>query len=392
MKKLAYLNRNIILLTLVSLFNDFSGELLYPLIPIYLSGLGIAPYLIGVIEGTADFTTALLKLNSGIWSDKLGQRKPFILFGYTLSALSRLVLGLVNTWPGFLLARVSDRFGKGVRSSARDALLHQEAPAGKSASVFGFHRSGDSLGAVIGPLVALLLVGTWAWPIKKIFFYSIIPSSIAIFFIFLVKEKAKTQLQNSPAITWQSILVFYKNSALQYKQVLRLLIISGLFNSSDMLLLLKLKEQGYSTSATLWHYVLFNCVFVLSAFPIGVFADKWNKKYLLYLGFVVFGAAYILIAYSTSLWLSVPGIIIYGLYYSLTDGVSKVLLADTVEAHNKATALGLAGMLQSLSILIGGAMAGIIWYYSNGTMALLWCGIGTLLVGIVSFVFSKVIK
>lgn len=191
MKRFPYLNRNIILLAIISLLNDLSSELLYPIIPLYLATLGATPVFMGAIEGFAELINAFLKLNSGYWSDSIGKRKPFIVWGYGLSAVSKLLLGLTTGIYSVFAARAVDRFGKGLRSPARDALLHDASPEGKSGAVFGFHRSADTIGAVVGPLLALVLLRYLDWSFKSIFLFAFIPSCIAMMAIYFIRERKK---------------------------------------------------------------------------------------------------------------------------------------------------------------------------------------------------------
>jgi MFS family permease len=388
-KRFPYLTRNILILSLVSLLNDMSSELIYPLIPIYLSTLGSAPLFIGLIEGVAECINAILKLNSGFWSDKIGRRKPFVMLGYGLSAFSKLVLTLMVSVSGVFASRIIDRFGKGLRSPARDALLHDNAMEGKSGAVFGFHRSADTIGAVIGPLLALVFVGVLSWKIPAIFAFAIIPTTIALFAICFIKEKKTIiPILKKSNTSFRELQNFFLSSPKAFKRVLLLFSLFSLFNSSDMFLLLILKEKGFSISLSLWHYIAFNLSLVVCSWPIGIASDKWNKEKLLWIGFLFFSISYFLIGFCDQTIFTFLGFLLYGLYYACTDGISKSLVADTVQKEYKATALGLLSTIQSVLMLVGSLITGIIWQFTSGKIALIVSACGVLVVTVIFYLYS----
>jgi MFS family permease len=380
-----YITKSVLLLSLVSLFNDISSEMLYPILPLYMASIGAAPVLMGVIEGIAEIIAAGMKWLSGTWSDEAPGRKPFVLLGYGVSSISKGLLGLATGWIGILLARSLDRFGKGLRSPARDALLADNCTPETRSAVFGFHRSADTLGAVIGPIIALLCIGA-AYSYPTIFFISMIPACVGFCLLFFIKENKKNDAAKWK-LTLQQPFAYLKYANADYKKITLLFCLFAIGNGSDMFLLLRLTSNGVSAQNSIYYYLLFNVALVLFAYPIGILADKINKKYLLTAGFIFFAVTYCILAVATTTWLYIVAFLVYGLYYACTDGISKAYLTTTCRPSDKGKALGTFSMLQSVLYLIAGSITGVLWTLDNGKTAFLYCMAIALLAAIIAFIY-----
>jgi MFS family permease len=365
----SYITRNVLLLSIVSLLNDCSSEMLYPIIPLYLASLGTAPILLAWIEGFAEIIAATLKWKSGVWSDASNSRKKFVFAGYSTSVVSRGILALSTNWIGVLIARATDKVGKGIRTTSRDALLTEESDKSTRASVMSFHRSADTIGAIIGPTIAIICLGA-AWSYQSIFYLSIGFGLLSILVIAAIQEKQKTTTSASERI---SLSFFWKSSSVGYKKIIGLFAIFAIGNSSDMYLMLKLKENGFESTICIQYYMLFNIVAVLVGFPIGRLADRYDKRYFLLFGFIAYAASYFLIGSYSSSFVITIGFIIYGFYYACIDSVSKAMIANTCSPNQKAAAFGLFGMIQSVLFLVSGIICGLLWTNFSSATAFMFC-------------------
>ena len=359
-------SKNVVVMGLVSLFNDISSEMVYPIVPIFLATVLKAPATaIGLIEGVAESTASLLKLVSGWLSDRLKKRKIFVSFGYSLSTVSKILIGLAKTWPFVLLARFVDRFGKGTRTAARDALILESVAPANRGRAFGLHRSMDSAGAVIGPLLALLMIFLFANNFRLIFFLAAIPSAIGVILLILfVKEKAKEKTEPLPEKKLADNFRFkWRELDPAFKNFLLISIVFAIGNSSDAFLILKAKDLGLATTLTVAAYVLFNLTYSLFSYPAGVIADKIGPKKVLATGFCLFSLVYLglgLIKSDFWIWFLFP---LYGLYMGLTDGVGKAYIASLVPTEKAGTAFGAYLMATGLCLLFASVAAGFLWKY-----------------------------
>jgi sugar phosphate permease len=270
---LKYITGTVWILSLVSLFTDMASEMLYPIMPIYLKTIGFSIVLIGVLEGVAEATAGLSKGYFGKRSDLSGKRVPFVQLGYAFSAISKPMMAIFTFPLWIFFARTIDRFGKGIRTGARDAILSDEATAATKGKVFGFHRSMDTLGAVIGPALALLYLYFYPQHYKTLFLIAFIPGVAAVLASFYLKEKKLSEPKAIVKTGFFSFLNYWKQGPAAYRKLVTGLLVFTLFNSSDVFLLLQAKQAGLDDTMVIGIYIFYNLVYALSAFPAGMLAD-----------------------------------------------------------------------------------------------------------------------
>lgn len=357
------LPRNVVLLGVTSFFADISSEMIYPLVPIFLTvTLGAPVAVVGLIEGVAESTASLVKLGSGWISDRIGRRMPLVISGYGLAAIAKLMLALAFVWPIVLAARFVDRFGKGVRGSPRDALIADSAPPELRGRAFGLHRSMDTAGAVIGPLLALLLVAVLSDRLRVIFLLAAIPGALSVASLFFVREDRRTQVSTTgtPAAT-TSFLAAFRGVDRRLHLFMIASLVFAVGNSSDIFLILRAKDLGLSTTAVVLAYVVYNFVYMSAALPVGIVSDRLGRRGVFVLGLVIFAAVYVGFAFTTSALAVWPLFAVYGLYIAMTDGVGKALISDLAPVERRATMLGAYGTLTGVLVLIASALAGVLW-------------------------------
>lgn len=357
-KKFFGLGKNVTVAGFVSFFMDVSSEMIYPLVPLFLANtLGISKSMIGLIEGIAESTASLLKVFSGWFSDRLGNRKWLMAAGYGISTLSRPFVALATGWQQVMLSRFIDRFGKGVRTAPRDALIAESADKAVLGRAFGFHRSMDTMGAVVGPAIAFFLLGFFSNDYRKVFLLSMIPGLIAVLLIiFFITEKKKSVVANAdrPKLT-------FKHFDWRFKFFVAIAGLFALGNSSDVFLILRAQQVGISTVMVPVVYLLFNLVYSLSSLPAGIAADKFGKKRIILLGFVLFAILYYGFAVAgdtTDIWLLFG---FYGLFMGLTEGIQKAFLSTIIPADFKATAFGVYNTAVGLATLPASLIGGWLW-------------------------------
>ena len=372
------LHKQVLLLSLVSLFTDIASEMLYPITPIFLSSvLGASMAVVGMIEGLAEVTAGLLKGYFGVLSDKLGNRSIFVVLGYSLSALSKPLPGVFPNTLAVLISRVTDRVGKGIRTAPRDALLASYTE-NNTGAVFGFHRAMDTLGAVIGPLLALLMLNLFRLDYQTIFIIAFVPSLIAVAFTLYVKDK-KSQISSRPKTDLRN---FWKSSPSQYKTLFLLITIFSLVNSSDVFLILKSKNISGSATLAVAGYIFYNIVYAASSFPIGLLSDKLGKKKVFIIGLIIFSFVYLGFASLESFVLVWVLFALYGISASSTEGVLKAWVSDLVPDQIRGSAIGLITMSSSIAMMIGSVAAGFLWdsfgsqvpFYLSSAVSLLVAG------------------
>lgn len=373
------ITRTVWLLSIVSLFTDMASEMLYPVMPVYLRSIGFSFLWIGILEGVAEAVAGLSKSYFGALSDRTGKRLPFVQWGYIMSALSKPMMGLFTYTLWIFSARTIDRLGKGLRTGARDAMLNEESSIANKAAVFGFHRSMDSLGAVLGPGLALLFLyfypGQYIW----LFYLAFIPGILAVFSTVLIKSKPAEPAAKK-GVTFMQAFHFWKQTSVKYRKLIIGLLAFALFNSSDLLLLLKIRESGYSDITVIAIYIFYNLVYALLAWPMGRLADKIGLKKIFILGLCCFAITYFGFAFNKDLSGFILLFLLYGLYAACSEGISKAWITLIVEKGEAATAIGTYTGLQSISALFASSFAGWLWYAYGPQVAFLTSTVACLIV------------
>ena len=357
------ISRAVWILSVVSLLTDVASEMLYPIMPIYLESIGFSVVLIGVLEGVAEVTAGFSKGYFGKQSDRRGKRVPFVQLGYLLSALSKPMMALF-TFPAWVFsARTLDRLGKGVRTGARDALLSDEATPETKATVFGFHRALDTLGAAMGPLLALVFLNVYPGSYRLLFFLAFVPGLLSVLTTLLLKEKYREPQQPTHRPSFFGFLRYIPQSSSAYRKLIAGLLVFALFNSSDVFLLLLLKEQGVSDTSLIGMYIFYNLVYALLAFPAGVMADRIGLKKMMVLGLSLFVLVYAGMAADPPFYGYYLLFFLYGAYAAGTEGVSKAWISSMSDAKDTATAIGTYEALRSLTALLASTLTGLLWVY-----------------------------
>ena len=358
------LPRNVKALSVVSLLSDVSSEMIYPLLPIFLTTvLGASAAMIGTIEGFAESTAALLKLASGWWSDRV-RRKPLVVFGYGLAAIMRPLVGLATSATQVLAIRVSDRVGKGIRTSPRDALLADAADPAERGRAFGFHRSADNLGAMLGPLIAWLLLQHAGVAVRSVFLWSAIPGGLAIVVLLVfVKEKriSGTRVDAPILPTVSSVGSDSQPLGSSFWKYLFVLLVFTLGGSTDAFLLLRASQLGVAAAMIPLLWAAHSFVKSLTNTPGGMLSDKLGRKPLIVAGWIVYAIVYLLFGRATSPWQIWALFLAYGLYFGLTEGAEKALVTDLVPASKRGTAFGWYNFTVGLAALPASVIFGIVW-------------------------------
>jgi len=374
------LTKNSILLAFASLFSDISTEMLYPILPVYLTEyLKANGSIVGIIEGIAQATQNIMQGLSGWLSDKLQQRKPIALVGYLLSAVSKPFIGLANTWQLVLAARFSDRMGAGSRSAPRDALLAESVEPQHRGKAFGLEGIGDNLGAFLGPLITVLLFFSLQFDIHTIFYLAIIPGLLAFFMVMLVKEKKVSAAARSKMNLHMS--QFPKT----YWRYLIVTCLFGIGNSSNAFLILEIREKGLSLHNTIFVYAFYNLVAALISYPAGSLSDKFGRKPLLLISFAVFLVTYLGFAFSSDILLTGFLFVFYGLFQGIFRACGKSYAADFVPSHLRASGIGWYSTVVGLSGLVASIIAGGLWDRVSHTSVFMYSSVVSL-VGIISLI------
>lgn len=348
--------------------------------PIYLKSIGFSIILIGILEGVAEATAGLSKGYFGKRSDLTQKRVPFVQIGYTLSAISKPMMAFFVYPLWIFFARTIDRMGKGIRTGARDALLSEEATNQTKGKIFGFHRSLDTLGAVLGPSLALVYLHFYPEDYKNLFYIAFLPGLLAISVSFFLKEKKEIPKIEKKTSSFFSFLQYWKTSPKMYRKVVIGLLAFTLFNSSDVFLLLKAKESGLSDTIVIGIYIFYNLVYALFAFPLGILADKIGLKKMLVFGIGVFSVVYL----GMGLYQSIPVYIVlfslYGIYAAATEGVSKAWISNISDQKDIATAIGTYSAFQSICTMLASSLAGLIWYQFGANATFFLTGLTSILI------------
>lgn len=351
------LPRTVWLVGLISLINDSAGEMLYPIIPLYLSSVLMAgPRALGLIEGVAEASAALLKLFSGVVVDRTQRSRPWIVFGYGLAGFSRPLIALVSAWPGLLLVRLADRVGKGLRSSPRDALLAASVPAGQRGLAFGLHRAMDNAGSVLGPLLAAGLLAAEV-PLRDIFLWAIVPAVLCLALALAIREAPGEHAAGAPRFDWR-----LTDLPVSLRRYLLAVALFSLGNSSNMFLLLRARELGVPAAHIPLLWAAVSAVAMLFATPLSAWSDRVGRVRLLVGGYLAYA-----LFYAAMGWLSQGGwglfalFGFYGLFMAATEGVEKALVADLAPAGCRGAAFGWFNLTTGLFLLPASLVFGALY-------------------------------
>ncbi len=384
------ITRTVWILSLVSLFTDTASEMLYPIMPIYLKTIGFSILLIGVLEGFAEAIAGLSKGYFGKLSDNTGKRTPFVQAGYALSALSKPLLSFFVFPLWVFFCRTIDRIGKGIRTGARDAILSDETTPDNKGKIFGFHRSMDTLGAVLGPALALIYLYYHPQNYKALFYIAFIPGLLAVAASFYLRDKNKPAQTSAIKASFFSFIHYWKTSPAMYRKVVAGLLAFTLFNSSDVFLLLKAKQSGLDDTAVIGIYIFYNLVYALCAFPAGIVADKIGLKKMFIAGLLIFAMVYFGMAFSNNLYVFAALFFLYGMYAAATEGISKAWISNIADKKDTATAIGTFAGFQSICTMLASSLAGLIWFEFGAGATFIVTAIATVfIVGYFTFAITK---
>lgn len=358
MSRALRLHPNVLLLGLVSFFTDVSSEMIFPLVPIFVTTvLGAPVSVVGLIEGVAEGTANLLKAGSGIWSDKLGRRKPFLLFGYGLSAVTKPLFALATAWPHVLVVRFADRVGKGLRGSARDAMVADISKKNRGFA-FGYRKAMDSLGAVIGPLIAffalpvLLATHPLGDSYRIIFALSIIPAAIAVALLFFIKEKERSRRPTGWRFEWARLPRIYKlNLAVAF--------LFGLASFSYSFFILQ-AQPAFALAVLPLLYVFYNFTYSLAAVPVGIAADKLGRTPMIFITYLLFAIVSFGLATASGLWFVVV-FGLFGIHMAIIETSQRAFISDIVPEKFRGSALGIYQGTLGVAALCANLVAGLLW-------------------------------
>lgn len=353
------LTRNVAFLGVVSGLTDISSEMLYPIVPVFLTtALGAPMQIVGLIEGVAEATASFVKILGGRLSDRAGRRKPFVVLGYSLSAISKPVLALAATWHFVLFSRFIDRVGKGLRTSARDALIAGSVEKEHWGKAFGFHRAMDTLGAALGPLAALAMLRFMPAgrpDYRFIFLAAFIPALLGVgVLIYFVKEAAAPEVPGAPPAAAPPMSADFKTFTALYA-------LFAIGNSSDVFLILKARTMGFTLTHVILAYTGYNLVYALLASPAGWLSDKLGKIRTMAFGFLVFSAVYLGFAVAVKPWLIWALFALYGFYGAFNEGIAKAVVSHLSSGDNRASAMGYFQGTLGFLTLAASIIAGFLW-------------------------------
>jgi MFS family permease len=364
-----WLTRNVKVLSGVSLAQDAASELMYPLLPILLTTtLGAPAVVVGLVEGVGEGVAAAMKYVSGRWSDRFG-RKPAVVGGYGMAALGKVLIAAAGAWPVVLLGRVVDRTGKGIRGAPRDALLAEGVSPEAMGRVFGFHRAADTVGAVIGPLLGLVILAATGDDIGLALWIAVVPAVISVALATLTREARRPVARTAPTGVNGSADPVPERAALP-RRVRTLAAVLGLFalvNFPDALILLRINELGYSAAQVAGAYALFNLAGAAIAYPAGALSDRWPRSRVYALGLACFAIGYVGLGLVDGGWAVLALLVVYGGFAGITDGVGRAWISALAPPEARGHAQGLFQGVAGAGILVAGLWAGLLWTAGPGS-------------------------
>ncbi|MBI3325561.1 MAG: MFS transporter [Nitrospinae bacterium] len=384
-KPLLRLPRNVVMLGLTSLLTDVSSDMIIPLLPLFLTTvLGVTPRFVGLIEGVADSTASVLRLLAGWLSDRMGRRKALVVWGYSVAAVARPLVALATAGWHVLVIRFADRVGKGIRSAPRDALIADSTPAEFHGQAYGFHRALDHLGAVIGPLIAFVLL-TWGLSYQAIFALAAIPGVLGVLLVTSAVREPPSQTPQRATLPSLSLKPFQR----EFKTFLVILLLFTLGNSSDAFLLLRAQSVGIPTPLIPLLWMVLHVVKSLASVPGGMWSDRVGRKRVILIGWSVYAAIYLGLAVAEAPWHLWALFTVYGLYFGLTEGSEKALVADLVPAELRGIAFGLYNMAVGIMVLPASILMGLVWHHVGVPAAF---GMGAALAAAASILLALLIR
>lgn len=365
------LPRTVWLIGLISFVNDSASEMLYPLMPLYLASvLMTGPKVLGIIEGVAEATSSIFKLVSGIIVDRTKKTKPWIVYGYLLAGIGRPLIAFASSWIWVLCIRFTDRIGKGLRSSPRDALLADSIPSNLRGITFGLHRSMDNAGAVVGPIIAYFLLSS-GMPLRDIFLWAALPAFITVALALCLREPVKEQLTINTSFSWN-----LKQMPREFKRYILVVAIFALSNSSDMFLLLRAREIGVPQEQIPLLWASISLITTVFGTPLSALSDRFSRKYFILISWGVFAFFYTAMGYVNLTVTMLFGLfLLYGLFKAATEGVEKALVADLAPAGLMGTAFGWFNLASGMMLLPASIVFGYLYESAGPTTAFLFTGI-----------------
>jgi MFS family permease len=370
------LPRNVLALGLVSFFTDVSSDMIYPLLPVFLTGvLGASASFVGAIEGAAESTSSILKLVSGWWSDRIERRKPLVVFGYALASTMRPLVAIARSAGEVLVIRVSDRVGKGIRNAPRDALIADSVDPSIRGRAFGFQRAADHAGGVIGPLIAFALISWWAMPMRQIFWLAAVPGALAVAVVIFGVREPRRQRGVVGGERWERAALSPPSHLpplpSTFWPTLGVILVFTLGNSTDAFLLLRATQLGVPTALAPILWALLHLVKALSSTPGGSLSDRAGRRPTLMAGWILYAAVYAGFALASEAWHAWALFAVYGVFFGLTEGTERALIADIVPAERRGSAYGWYHLAVGLGMFPASLLFGVVWDRAGAPAAFL---------------------
>ena len=360
-KKVLGLERNIFFTGITSFLTDTTTKMIYSIMPLFLMSIGASKTEVSLIEGIAESTASVLKALSGWWSDKIGKNKPFMVIGYGFTAILSPLFSIVTSPLQVLVIRFSERVGKGIRTAPRDSLVAGSSSDSEKGKNFGFHKAMDNSGAIVGPLLAFIILSAFPGDYRKIFIFSALPAILGVLtIIFFVKEAKKSKDDLPKKIT-------LKDFSYKYYMFLGIAFIFTLGNSTDALLLVKANDIGIKALFIPIVYLIFNSVSVIFAVPMGILSDKFDRERIIIFGYLLYSVIYLGFGRTTNKILVILLFALYGLYSAATDGVQKALVSDLIDKNKRGTGLGIYNALIGITLLPASLIAGVLYDKVNNS-------------------------
>ena len=366
--------RNVYLLGLVSLFTDLSSQMVFPLLPLFMTSvLGAGAMMVGLVEGGAEAVASILKAFSGMWSDRLRRRKPFVVAGYAMSALAKPLFAVAGSVAGVLGIRLTERIGKGLRNAPRDALVAESVDAENRGKAFGFHRAMDGIGSVLGALAAFVLLPMLGF--QRLFLVAIIPGIIAVFFTLLIRERRKSGSRETELPEKKRQKISFRALPSNLKLYIFASAVFTLGHFGYPFRRCSLGSRGEHHVRAILFYAIFYVVYTIVSIPAGALSDKVGRKPVLLFCYPFFGLISVLLLLSATPWMVLTCFVLYGVFYGMIDGVQRAFVTDLAPPDLKATSLGAFHSAIGLAALPGGLISGILWQQISPSATFVFGGV-----------------